>query len=140
MSTTTAVAISAPESRADPYPLYAQLREVNGGVHYIEELDFWVILRHVDGQRLSRERKLWSSDLFIGDMGFGQYDQNDPVHQRYARVAARNLMITDAPDHTRLRALLNHAFTGRPDASSRSSSPSPTRSSAPYRSVRRSTW
>lgn len=69
--------------------------------------------RHSQLERLSRERKLWSSDLFIGDMGFGQYDQDNPIHRRYAKVAARNLMITDAPDHTRVRSLLNHAFTGR---------------------------
>jgi cytochrome P450 len=113
MSTLTADVLFAPESRTDPYPLYAELRQINDGVHYIEALDFWVLLRYVDGQRLSRERLRWSSDVFVGDMGFGMFDADDPVHQRYAQVASRNLMIRDAPDHTRLRALLSHAFTGR---------------------------
>lgn len=101
------------QARIDPYPLYAELRERNEGVHYLEPLDFWVALRYDDVQRLSRERKSWSSDMFVDGMGFGTYDRADPVHRRYAEVASRNVMITDAPDHTRLRALLNHAFTGR---------------------------
>jgi len=108
-----AAALLAPASRVDPYPLYSELRERNGGVHYLEPIDFWVALRYDDVQRLSRERQVWSSDMFVADMGFGSYDHDDPVHQRYAEVASRNLMIRDAPDHTRLRALLNHAFTGR---------------------------
>jgi hypothetical protein len=51
--------------------------------------------------------------MFVEGMGFGTYDRGDPVHERYAQVASRNVMIRDAPDHTRLRALMNHAFTGR---------------------------
>lgn len=101
------------QARIDPYPMYAELRERSEGVHYLEPIDFWVALRYDDVQRLSRERKRWSSDMFVEGMGFGTYDRNDPVHLRYAEVASRNLMIRDAPDHTRLRALLNHAFTGR---------------------------
>jgi len=101
------------QARIDPYPMYADLRERDGGVHFLEALDFWVALRYDYVQRLSRERKAWSSDMFVEGMGFGTYDREDPVHRRYAEVAARNVMITDAPDHTRLRALMNHAFTGR---------------------------
>jgi cytochrome P450 len=100
-------------ARIDPYPMYADLRERNDGVHFLEPLDFWVALRYEHVQRLSRERKAWSSDMFVEGMGFGTYDRGNPVHQRYAEVASRNVMIRDAPDHTRLRALLNHAFTGR---------------------------
>lgn len=114
MSTmTAAAALFAPESRENPYPLYAQLREINEGIHYVEALDFWVMLRYADGQRVSRERHHWSSDLFGANLAFGMFDADDPVHQRYAQVASRNLMLRDAPDHTRLRALLSHAFTGR---------------------------
>lgn len=101
------------QARIDPYPLYAELRERDEGVHFLEPLDFWVALRYDHVQRLSRERKAWSSDMFVEGMGFGTYDREDPVHRRYAEVASRNVMITDAPDHTRLRALMNHAFTGR---------------------------
>jgi len=103
----------AEQARIDPYPLYAELRERDEGVHFLEPLDFWVALRYDHVQRLSRERKAWSSDMFVEGMGFGTYDREDPVHRRYAEVASRNVMITDAPDHTRLRALMNHAFTGR---------------------------
>ena len=97
--------------RTNPYPLYAELRNANDGVHYIEPIDTWVMLRYADGQRLARERRRWSSDYF-GVM-LGQHDPENPVHQRYAQVMSRNLMMNDAPDHSRLRGLLNHAFVGR---------------------------
>jgi hypothetical protein len=42
----------------------------------------------------------------------GAHDPTQPTHRRYAQVMSRNLMMRDAPDHTRLRKLLNHAFTG----------------------------
>jgi cytochrome P450 len=89
------------------------LRERGEGVHRLDPLDFWVALRYDHVQLLTSQRGIWSSDMFVEGMGFGTYDRDDPVHQRYAEVASRNLMIRDAPDHTRLRALLNHAFTGR---------------------------
>ena len=101
------------QARIDPYPIYADLRERDEGVHYLAPLDFWVAFRYEDVMRLARERQRWSSDMFVEGMGFGTYDKSDPVHRRYAEVAARNLMINDAPDHTRLRALLKHAFAGK---------------------------
>lgn len=101
------------QARIAPYEIYADLRESDEGVHYLAPLDFWVALRYDDVMRLNRERKKWSSDLFVEGQGFGTYDKDDPVHQRYAEVASRNLMINDPPDHTRLRGLLNHAFAGK---------------------------
>jgi cytochrome P450 len=52
-----------------------------------------------------------SSDVFGGSMGFGAHNAGDPVHQRFARTASRNLMASDPPVHPRLRGLLSHAFT-----------------------------
>jgi len=101
------------QARIAPYEIYADLRESDEGVHYLAPLDFWVALRHQDVLRLNSERKTWSSDLFVEGQGFGTYDKSDPVHRRYAEIASRNLMINDAPDHTRLRGLLNHAFAGK---------------------------
>ncbi|HEY9414656.1 MAG TPA: cytochrome P450 [Pseudonocardia sp.] len=98
--------------RGDPYPIYAELRERDGGVHFMEPVNSWVMLRYDDGQRLSRDRSQWSSDYF-GAMGMGAHDPTQPTHRRYAQVMSRNLMMRDAPDHTRLRKLLNHAFTGK---------------------------
>jgi cytochrome P450 len=111
MSTVTASDLFT-AGRGDPYPIYAELRERDGGVHYMEPVNSWVMLRYDDGQRLSRDRSQWSSDYF-GLMGMGAHDPSQPTHQRYAQVMSRNLMMRDAPDHTRLRKLLNHAFTGK---------------------------
>lgn len=97
---------------ADPYPLYRELREQNDGVHFVEPVGMWLVLRYADGQRLASERQRWSSNYF-NSMGMGTYTAGDSEHERYARIMSRNLMMNDAPDHTRLRKLLNHAFTGR---------------------------
>ncbi len=101
------------EARIDPYPMYADLREQAEGVHFLAPLNMWVAFRYEDVMRLARERQRWSSDMFVEGTGFGTYDRDDPVHQRYAEVASGNLMINDPPNHTRLRALLQHAFAGK---------------------------
>lgn len=72
----------------------------------------WLLFRYADVQRLTTERARWSSAYF-DDMPVGIYTAGDPTHERYAHVMHRNLMMNDAPDHTRLRKLLNHAFAGR---------------------------
>lgn len=96
----------------DPYPLYEELREQHDGVHFVDEVDMWLLFRHADVQRLTTERTRWSSAYF-DQMPVGIYMAGDPVHERYADVMRLNPMMNDAPDHTRLRKLLNHAFTGR---------------------------
>jgi hypothetical protein len=101
------------QARIDPYPIYADLREQDEGVHFLAPLNIWIAFRYDDVMRLARERQRWSSDLFVEGTGFAMHDKTDPVHARYAEVASRNLMINDPPDHTRLRALLQHAFAGK---------------------------
>jgi hypothetical protein len=63
MSTVTASDLFT-AGRGDPYPIYAELRERDGGVHFMEPVNSWVMLRYDDGQRLSRDRSQWSSDYF----------------------------------------------------------------------------
>lgn len=101
------------QARIDPYPIYADLREQNEGVHFLAPLNMWVAFRYEDVMRLARERAHWSSDMFVEGTGFGTYDKTDPVHRRYAEVASGNVMINDPPQHTRLRALMQHAFAGK---------------------------
>lgn len=110
---TSASALFDSANRANPYPLYEELRETGEGAHFIEPMNSWVLLRYDHLTRLSRDRGHWSSDVFGTDIGFGAHNADDPEHQRFAQVAKHNLIASDAPVHTRLRALVGHAFTGR---------------------------
>ena len=104
-----------PLSRAmleDPYPFYKRLRE-RDPFHRSRPADGYVLSRYEDIHAVLGERRFSS----------------DERHQRrYARFTARNkraglpdpyeddtasMLRLDPPDHTRLRTLVNKAFTPR---------------------------
>ncbi|GAF43318.1 cytochrome P450 [Rhodococcus wratislaviensis] len=94
--------------RGDPYPVYRQLREMP--VH--KTLGMWVLTRHADVQAVLRDRS-FSAGLIPQLIR----QQADRVTQgdvgRIERLARKSLVFTDNPDHARLRALVNRAFTGQ---------------------------
>jgi cytochrome P450 len=96
-----------PEMLADPYPVYHRLRATQD-VCWVAALDAWVVTSYEAVAAALRNPQL-SSDRF------------DRIRQR---LAARGLNIAvddrvksmihrDPPDHTRLRGLVNKAFTPR---------------------------
>lgn len=97
-----------PEVHEDPYPLYHQLREADP-VHR-SELGFWVLTRHADVLALLRDPRtsrdprsserveLLRSSVEVGEL----LDEEE---------AAPSMLFVDPPDHTRLRTLVNKAFT-----------------------------
>jgi cytochrome P450 len=91
-----------PEVKANPYPYYAALRET-APAYYVESLDCWAISRYADVNHVLRTPKLFSSEiLFTALLG-----EMNPVPE------ALCLISSDPPDHTRLRKLVNKAFTPR---------------------------
>ena len=82
----------------DPYPTYEDLRAEP--VHWEEELKGWVLTGYAEvaaalaDPRISRGRGPQDGDLL-------------------RRLLTRMMLFTDPPDHTRLRALANRAFTPR---------------------------
>lgn len=98
-----------PEIRADPYPFYAQLRSQDP-VHWDEMLGFWVLTRYADissvyaDARFSRAQGL--------RRGFERLPEAEqeiaaPVYQTFSKT----MFYSDPPYHTRLRGLVNNAFT-----------------------------
>src|SRR6266508_3803101 len=97
-----------PEVHEDPYPLYHQLRGADP-VHR-SELGFWVLTRHADVLALLRDPRtsrdprsserveLLRSSVEVGEL----LDEEE---------AAPSMLFVDSPDHTRLRTLVNKAFT-----------------------------
>jgi pimeloyl-[acyl-carrier protein] synthase len=94
----------APHMFTNPYPTYAVLR-AKDPVHWSPLMDSWIVSYYEDVDAILRDHKRFSSDA---------------RHRRSARprpsvVASPNeppsMLFLDPPDHTRLRALVNKAFT-----------------------------
>lgn len=90
------------EVKANPYPYYAHLRR-EAPVYQVADAGFWAVSRYDDVLYVLRNPQLFSSTVLIaallGDL--------NPVPE------AANLIASDPPVHTRLRKLVNRAFTPR---------------------------
>jgi cytochrome P450 len=98
----------APDNRANPYPLYEELR-AKAPVWYYRQLDEYVLTRHADCEAVLRDPR-WSSDP--ANLDDSLRDPND-IRQGFAELNAGVLLFLDPPDHTRLRRLVSKAFTPR---------------------------
>ncbi len=96
-----------PAVLADPYPLYARLREEDP-VHWDPFLHSWVVTRYADVltvlQRFSADRT--PSPEQMRALGLGEIE---PI----AAVIVKQMLFLDAPAHTHLRKLCSSAFTPR---------------------------
>jgi cytochrome P450 len=90
-----------PDERLNPYPFYASMRR-SQPVAYDEAHDLWGAYRYEDVRHVLSDHEAFSSDFRrVGDRRF------------MAGPRRPNLISTDPPDHTRLRNLVNAAFTAR---------------------------
>ncbi|MEO3855936.1 cytochrome P450 [Acrocarpospora sp. B8E8] len=100
-----------PDTRRDPHAFYARVRVAGRPVPQVDPAGnrLWVVARHADvldglqHPAIGHEvRKHQAQDLPL-------------AHQRSEaeRIAARQLIDLDPPDHTRLRGLVSKAFTAR---------------------------
>ena len=93
-----------PEFHANPYPFYQALREKDP-IHQ-SPLGFWVLTRYDDvvtSLRDSRYGRDSFAPLIEAVYGPETAEGNLP----------RSMLMRDPPDHTRLRSLVNKAFTPR---------------------------
>ncbi|MGH7963010.1 MAG: cytochrome P450 [Candidatus Binatia bacterium] len=95
-----------PEVQANPYPYYTYLRQ-HAPVYYVP-FGFWTLSRYEDVYYAFRNPQVFSSAVltsaFLGDL--------NPFPSDVLMMLA-----SDPPDHTRLRKLVNRAFTPRRIAS-----------------------
>jgi cytochrome P450 len=101
---------SEPAQTADPYPFLARLRaESPVGRVVIDGLPAWLVTSH----ELAR-MALADSRLSVNpDLASAGARTVPWVAAIASPGLARHLLRTDAPDHTRLRRLISHAFTPR---------------------------
>ena len=89
----------------DPYPTFARLR-ARSPVHHSRLLEGWVFTRFADVEAILRDYKRFSNM---------PSNRRAPRRQRtFAPPRADwTMLFLDPPEHTRLRALVNQAFTPR---------------------------
>jgi cytochrome P450 len=101
-----------PAFRADPYPFYARLREVDP-VH-VSPFGFVVLTRYDDVARTLRSNE-FSRDAEANATATGDRVREQRRQRQRRRLesgeTAKNLLSLDPPDHTRLRRLVSLAFT-----------------------------
>jgi cytochrome P450 len=93
-----------PETRRDPFPLYERGRREHPVHSHGDALPrtIYSVFRYADVQAVLRDARTWSSEFPPALFGAGDDDAPPP-----------SMLGTDPPAHTRLRSLVNKAFTPR---------------------------
>jgi len=99
-----------PAHRADPYPRYHRLRD-EAPVYFHPRLGVWILSRYEDAVGVLRDPR------FLANRTRSQaFQRTDPFRDLPPVMRDgiyKSLLMTDAPQHTRLRKLVNKAFTPR---------------------------
>ena len=108
---------TSPDFIADPYPYYAQLRR-DDPVHWSASRNAWFLTRYADVEAVARDRRVSSSrvPVIMSQLTEAQREAFAPL----AQAVSSWMLFVDPPDHTRLRTLVNKAFTPRMIAGLRS--------------------
>jgi len=100
-----------PEVRSNPYPLYARIRSEDP-VHWDEPMGFWALTRYADvvsALHESRFSKAQGMAAALNRLPEAERETAAPVYRSFSR----QMLYADPPYHTKLRGLVNKAFTPR---------------------------
>lgn len=93
---------------ADPYPTYRALSEA-GPIHWSDEFfgGAWLLTRHADVERVLKDPRFSAQRT-----GAWVKDREDAPGELsgFQKLFSRALLFLDAPDHTRIRKVLNAGF------------------------------
>jgi hypothetical protein len=93
----------APETVADPYPVFDRLREEDPV--YATNFGYWYVSRYEDANRMLRDPTFGAGRGVPDSMGI----TSGPLHD----LMTTWMMAIDGPAHTRVRKLISRAFTPR---------------------------
>ena len=102
--------LNGPEAVSNPYPLYDQLRSQDP-VHWSESDNYWYITRYADLTSLIRDERL--SSARFRTMAAGLPDEVKERLSALIGAVSSWMLMADPPSHTRMRGLVNKAFTPR---------------------------
>lgn len=100
--------LDSPEFLANPYPVFDQLRS-SDPIFWSEENSYWILTRYADITSLIQNEHL-SSNRIGAHAGRMSQEARESFRPFFNAVTSWMLMV-DPPDHTRLRGLVNKAFT-----------------------------
>jgi cytochrome P450 len=110
MQTPIVYDLTSPAFLSNPYPTYARLRS-ESPVYYATEWRSWLVTRYDDVMACYREPRL-SANRAAAFAGLLPPEAR-PIAEPIVRNLSSWALLMDPPTHTRLRALLNQAFTPR---------------------------
>jgi len=96
-------------ARGNPHAVWRWLRE-NAPVYWHKQRSgpgYWVVTKHEDVRTISRDPRGFISSGGTSTMDLEHGDTASPAFE----MIQRTLVITDPPQHTKLRALVNKTFT-----------------------------
>ena len=100
-----------PEIRHDPFPFYRALREQQP-VYYDAKIDTWLVTRYEDARTVLLDPVTYSLEHGYQDRyANGFVDELAEIMNRDGGGFIRDIIAADPPKHTRLRRLLEKAFT-----------------------------
>lgn len=99
-----------PEGRADPYPLYRQMRATAPVFRTV--MGPIVVHRYDDCMAVLRDPRLGRGTEMQGEGPLGALGGTHRRSEFFER-SRHNMLLADPPDHTRLRHLVSRAFTPR---------------------------
>ena len=104
--------IASPEFKADPYPFYARWRAETPvfRIRLPDKQFAWLITRYDDVAGVLRDERFVKDKVNALNP---EQTRRQPWVPALFKPLARNMLDVDAPDHTRLRALVHKAFTPR---------------------------
>lgn len=96
------------EYRSDPYPVYRKLRE-RAPIYRHPLLPAWILTRYADVEAILRDSRFSANRSDLPELRgfFGA------ISPEFHAVITSSLLMVDPPRHTRLRGLVNKAFTPR---------------------------
>ena len=99
-----------PSYLEDPYPAYARLR-AQEPVHFSAALQAWVLTGYEDCERVLRDAAAFSSSPLVATGQMAKLLQQQ--RREFPLGTVPTVLNSDPPVHTRLRGLVNRAFTPR---------------------------
>src|SRR5260370_2484868 len=108
------VNLATPEFKSNSYPFYARLR-AEAPVHHVALLQgepAWLITRYHDVSMVLKDERFIKNG---SNVLTPEQIANRPWFKKlkFIKALQHNMLSQDPPDHTRLRALVNKAFTPR---------------------------
>jgi cytochrome P450 len=107
----------SPEIMKDPYPIYRRLRET-APVFWSDQWNAWIVSRYADVAVSLKDKENLSNEnrqgLLFGAMSETEREALSPLRHYFAQ---KDVIGSDPPDHSRMRALVMKAFTPKTVAS-----------------------